>query len=158
MLTITAHFLTVTRVGKRRSPKHYGNSTGRRFTAISESNPKPNFRERFILVHSEAVFAKVGLDLCGPSRPPGAGTNTSSASFADSLANLLTYLSRFQTVMSDASADQRVTSPKGLSPQAMEHDFQSAVAGGDDAHDEAMDATSSHSDNQTDAPPSPDHT
>ncbi|VDP60089.1 unnamed protein product [Heligmosomoides polygyrus] len=45
--------------------------------------------------------------------------------------------------MSDASADQSVTSPEGLSPQAMEHDFKSPVAADDDAHEEAMDTTSS---------------
>ncbi|VDP51049.1 unnamed protein product [Heligmosomoides polygyrus] len=35
-------------------------------TCQMRRNPKPNFRERLIPVHSEAVFAKVGLDLCGP--------------------------------------------------------------------------------------------
>ncbi|VDO41547.1 unnamed protein product, partial [Heligmosomoides polygyrus] len=52
--------------------------------------------------------------------------------------------------MPDASADQGVTSTEGLSPQAMEHDFQSPVAVDDDAHEDAMDTTSSHSDHQTD--------
>ncbi|VDP35554.1 unnamed protein product [Heligmosomoides polygyrus] len=60
--------------------------------------------------------------------------------------------------MFDASADQSVTSPEGLSPQAMEHDFQSREAVDDDTHDEAMDTTPSYSDNQNDAPPSPDQT
>uniref|UniRef100_A0A7I5EED3 RNA-directed DNA polymerase n=1 Tax=Haemonchus contortus TaxID=6289 RepID=A0A7I5EED3_HAECO len=35
-------------------------------TCQMRRNPKPAFCERLIPVHSEAVFAKVGLDLCGP--------------------------------------------------------------------------------------------
>ncbi|VDL85010.1 unnamed protein product, partial [Nippostrongylus brasiliensis] len=35
-------------------------------TCQMRRNPKPIFRERLIPVHSETVFAKVGLDLCGP--------------------------------------------------------------------------------------------
>ncbi|KIH61298.1 integrase core domain protein [Ancylostoma duodenale] len=37
-------------------------------TCQMRRQPKPAFREALIPVHSEAVFAKVGLDLCGPLR------------------------------------------------------------------------------------------
>ncbi|KHJ92750.1 integrase core domain protein [Oesophagostomum dentatum] len=42
-------------------------------TCQMRRKPKPEFRERLIPVHSEAVFAKVGLDLCGPLRPTERG-------------------------------------------------------------------------------------
>ncbi|KAK6046750.1 integrase core domain protein [Cooperia oncophora] len=35
-------------------------------TCQMRSKPNPAYKERLIPVHSEAVFAKVGLDLCGP--------------------------------------------------------------------------------------------
>ncbi|EPB66043.1 integrase core domain protein [Ancylostoma ceylanicum] len=42
-------------------------------TCQMRRNPKPEFREKLIPVHSEAVFAKVGLDLCGPLRTTDRG-------------------------------------------------------------------------------------
>ena len=37
-----------------------------RITCQMRRKPKPAFRERMVPVFSESVFAKVGLDLCGP--------------------------------------------------------------------------------------------
>lgn len=42
-------------------------------TCQMRRDPKPMVREKLIPVHSEAVFAKVGLDLCGPLRTTDRG-------------------------------------------------------------------------------------
>ncbi|VDP05777.1 unnamed protein product [Heligmosomoides polygyrus] len=88
-------------------------------------------------------------DFCGPLKTTESGNKY--------ILNIVFRFTRQSCLTLDV-ADQSVTSPEGLSLQAMEHDFQSPVAVDDDVHDEAMDTTSSHSDNKTNAPPSPDQT
>uniref|UniRef100_A0A183GUL2 Integrase_H2C2 domain-containing protein n=1 Tax=Heligmosomoides polygyrus TaxID=6339 RepID=A0A183GUL2_HELPZ len=111
-------------------------------TCQMRRNPKPNFRERLIPVHSEAVFAKVGLDLCGPLKTTERGNKY--------ILNIVCWFTR--KMSSDSHSAHSVTSPEELSPLAVEDRPPLPVSDGS-VHEEPMDVVLSNAGDGEETPP-----